>query len=97
VPPVRAIEDDSPRLKEMHMFYDGGYVMGGMHWFWWIFWVVLIGVIVFYGWGRPNEQRRRPRETPHEVLQRRLASGEIAPEEYEKRKALLDRDAGPRT
>jgi len=81
----------------MHMFYDGGYFMGGMHWFWWIFWVVLIGVIVFYGWGRPNEQRRRPRETPHEVLQQRLASGEIAPEEYEKRKVLLDRDASART
>ena len=81
----------------MHMFYDGRYFMGGMHWFWWIFWLALMGVIVFYGWGRPNEQRRRPRETPHEVLQRRLASGEIAPEEYEKRKALLDRDAGART
>jgi putative membrane protein len=81
----------------MHMFYDGGHFMGGMHWFWWIVWVVLIGVIVFYGWGRQSEQRRRSRETPREVLQRRLASGEIAPEEYEKLKALLDRDAGART
>ena len=36
----------------MHMFYDGGYYMGGMHGLWWLFWVVLIGVIVFYGWGR---------------------------------------------
>ncbi|MBE0546776.1 MAG: SHOCT domain-containing protein [Rubrivivax sp.] len=71
--------------------------MGGMHWVWWIFWVALVGVIVFYGWGRPSEQRRRPRETPHEVLQRRLASGEIAPEEYEKRRGLLDRDAGAKT
>ena len=79
------------------MFYDAGYFMGGMHWFWWIFWLVLLGVIVFYGWGRQSEQRRRPRETPHEVLQRRLASGEIAPEEYEKRKGLLDRDAGAKT
>jgi putative membrane protein len=63
------------------MFYDGGTFMGGMHWYGWIFWAVLIGVIVFYGWGRLSEQRRRPRETPHEALQRRLASGEIAPEE----------------
>ncbi len=76
----------------MHMFDDGGYFMGGMHWFWWIFWVALIGVIVFYGWGRPSEQRRRPRETPHEVLRRRLASGEITPDQYEERKALLDRN-----
>ena len=63
------------------MFYDGGYFMGGMHGLWWIFWVALIGVLVFYGWGRPSERRRGPRETPHEVLQRRLASGEITPEQ----------------
>lgn len=76
------------------MFYDGsGYFMGGMHWFWWIFWIALVAVIVFYGWGRPGEQRRRPLETPHEVLRRRLASGEITPDQYEERKALLDRDA----
>ena len=68
--------------------------MGGMHGLWWLFWLVLIGVLVFYTWGRPGEQRRRPRETPHEALHRRLANGEINPEQYEERKALLDRDAG---
>ncbi len=78
----------------MHMFYDGGYIMGGMHGLWWIFWVVMIGLLVFYGWGRSGQQRRRSRETPLEVLQRRLASGEITTEEYEKRKLLLVRDAG---
>lgn len=76
------------------MFHDGGgYMMGGMHWIWWIFWIALIGVIVFYGWGGPSAQRRRPRETPHEVLRRRLASGEITTDQYEERKALLDRDS----
>ena len=80
------------------MFYDnGGYFMGGMHWIWWIFWIAFIGVVVFYGWGRPSEQRRRPRETPHQVLHRRLASGEITPEQYEERTALLDRDAAGKT
>ena len=77
----------------MHMFYDGGYYMGGMHGLWWLFWVVLVGVLVFYGWGRSDEQPPPPRETPHEVLQRRLADGQITPDEYEKRKALIDRDA----
>ena len=76
----------------MHMFSGGGYMMGGMHGLWWIFWIVLIGILVFYGWDRRGEGRQRPRETPLEVLQRRLASGELSPEEYEKRKALLDRD-----
>ncbi|WP_372658848.1 SHOCT domain-containing protein [Hydrogenophaga sp.] len=76
------------------MFYDNGYFMGGMHGLWWIFWVLLIGVLVFYSWGRPGGRRHGPRETPHEVLQRRLANGEITPEQYEERKRLLDRDKG---
>ncbi len=76
----------------MHMFYDGGYYMGGMHGLWWIFWVVLIGLLVYFVWGRPGAQRRAPRETPLDLLKRRLAGGEISPDEYEKRKALLDRD-----
>lgn len=76
------------------MFYDGGYFMGGMHGFWWIFWLALIGVILFFGWARSGDRNRRSRETPHEVLKRRLASGEISPEEYTQRKSLLDGDAG---
>ena len=80
----------------MHMFNGGGYYMGGMHGLWWIFWVVLIGVLVFYSWGRWDDQPRRSRDTPLEILQRRLASGEITPDEYDKRKTLLDRDAGPK-
>ncbi len=75
------------------MFNDGSYFMGGMHGMWWIFWVVLISLLVFYGWGRPSEQRRRSRESPREALQRRLANGEVTPDEYETRKSLLDRDA----
>lgn len=31
-----------------------------------------------------------PRETPRQILQRRLASGEITPQEYHERIALLD-------
>ncbi len=77
----------------MHMFYDGGGFMAGMHFLWWLFWIALIGVIVYVGWGRHGRQGQLPRETPHEVLRRRLASGEITPEQYEERKALLDRDA----
>ena len=79
------------------MFYDGGLYMGGMHGLWWIFWVVLIGLLVYYAWGRPSGQRRHPREMPQQALQRRMANGEITPDEYEKRKALLDRDEGSKT
>lgn len=77
------------------MGYDGGYMMGGMHGLWWLFWLVLIGVLVFGGWGRTGSRRNTSDETPHEMLHRRLASGDITTAEYEERKALLNRDAGP--
>jgi putative membrane protein len=73
------------------MFHDG-YTMVGMHAGWWLLWAVLIGVALFAAWGRAGRQGSRPRETPHEVLRRRLAAGEITPPQYEERKALLDRD-----
>ena len=72
------------------MFQDYGYYMVGMHAFWWVFWVILVMVILFGGWGSPDRRQDRQRETPHEVLRRRLANGDIKPEEYEQRKALLD-------
>lgn len=80
----------------MHMFYDGGWFMGGMHVLWWLFWIAIVAALAWAVWGRSDRPRRdadaAPRETPHELLRRRLASGECTPEEYEKRKALLDRD-----
>ncbi len=79
------------------MFYDGGVFMGGMHFLWWIFGVGLIGVLVFYGFRGHGERGRDSLESPHELLRRRLASGEITPEQYEQRKALLDRDAAGKT
>ncbi len=81
----------------MHMFYDGGFSVGGMHGFWWIFWILLFGVIAAYAWRSPGDQRHRWRETPHEALQRRLANGKVTPDDYEKRKVLLDRDSDAKT
>lgn len=76
------------------MYFGNGFYMGGMHGLWWLFWIALIGALAYAAWGRPSKHRRGSRETPHEVLRRRLASGEIDAQEYEQRKALLDRDAG---
>lgn len=75
------------------MYYDGSF-MGGMHGAWWLFWLLTIGALLFIGWGRSGRRRDTEREQPHQVLRRRLASGEISAQEYEERKALLDRDAG---
>lgn len=72
-----------------------GYMMG-MHALWWFFWIaVVIAVVialVFRDRGDSPGYRESPRETPHEVLRRRLANGEISAEEYEKRKVILDQD-----
>ena len=76
------------------MFYDGGHFMGGIHALWWIFWLVLIGALVFLAFRRAARRDDIPGETPHEVLRRRLASGEVTAKEYEESKALLDRDVG---
>lgn len=73
------------------MFHDYGYMVG-MHAFWWFFWVIVVIAMVFWARADTPAPRRQPRETPHEVLRRRLANGEVSEEEYEKHKAILDRD-----
>jgi putative membrane protein len=72
--------------------YYGYENMMGMHAFWWFFWVAVIIAWAIWFRGTSLKSPHRARETPHEVLRRRLANGEISTEEYEKRKVLLDRD-----
>ena len=80
------------------MYYEN---MMGMHAIWWVFWVGLVVTLLFWRGGRGRggggdgsaAPRNKPRDTPNEALRRRLASGEVSAEEYEKRKALLDRDS----
>lgn len=74
----------------MH-FSDGGWFFG-MHLFWWLFWIVLIAALFTQFKPMP---RGKLRETPLQILQRRYAAGEIGDEEYEARKAKLERDAPP--
>lgn len=75
------------------MFGDHYGYMVGMHGFWWAFWIVVVLVLLLRRTDQGGTANRR-RESARELLQRRLASGEIDIEEYEKRKTLLDRDAG---
>lgn len=70
------------------MFHGGG-LFWGMHLFWWLFWIVLF--VAFFSLLTPVP-RRRARETPLEVLQRRYAAGEISTAEYEERKTRLTKD-----
>ncbi|WP_254606965.1 SHOCT domain-containing protein [Rhodoferax sp. BAB1] len=74
------------------MYFGDGYYMVGMHAFWWIFWVIIIIALLFGPWPPSRGRDDGLRETPHQVLRRRLAKGEIKPEEYEQLKQLLGKD-----
>jgi len=74
------------------MFFNDGYYMVGMHAFWWLFWVLLLVLVLFGIRPRSGERRERQRETPIDVLRRRLANGEINAQEYEEILQALNRD-----
>jgi|GEM_PF-743075 len=65
----------------------------GMHFFWWIFSVFLL--VSSFSFLSPIRKSRlkKLRENPKDILQRRLASGEISEQEYAKSKELLARDS----
>lgn len=72
----------------MH-FYEG-YHFGGMHLLWWVLWMILIIWIFATPYSIPGERKKK--NSPLEILQKRFAGGSITEEEYEKRKAILERD-----
>lgn len=78
----------------MFHMYDNGW-WGGMHLIWWLFWILLL--ILFFSFSIPvsRKKARLNRLTPLDILQRRYAAGEITTEDYEERKARLERDATP--
>jgi len=63
--------------------------MLGMHWYGWIFWIIVLGALVYLMTRSANRNAESPRVTPREILDRRYAAGEITTEEYEERKAKL--------
>ena len=81
---------DPGGVSAMHLI-DGGWFWG-MHFLWWIFWIL---IIAFFVCGLTPVPRNKVRETPLQILQRRYAAGEITTEEYEERKQRLERDASP--
>ena len=74
-----------------HMDLDGGWwiVMGlGMILFWGL---VILGIVwLVREFARPREERAATRDSDAlAILDRRLAAGEISPEEYRDRRAVL--------
>ncbi len=72
----------------MHM-YDG-YHFWGMHLIWWFIWIFLLIWIFATPWDIPG--RKKQKDSPLDILQKRFASGQITKEQYLEQKAILEND-----
>jgi putative membrane protein len=74
------------------MWHDMGW--GGM-WFGWLFWIIILGVIVwvivrFAGGGGNRQLPSAPGESPLDILKKRYAKGEITKEQFDQMKKDLE-------
>lgn len=63
----------------------------GMHFFWWLFWIALV-VTAFATVTPVPKNQMKSGERALDILRRRYAAGQVSTEEYERRKAVLERD-----
>ena len=68
------------------MMYEG-YNYGGMHFFWWFMWIIMIFWIFATPYNIPGQ--RRSKDSALDILQKRFASGAITNEEYQEKKKIL--------
>ena len=66
----------------MHDWY-----FGGMHWIWWILWLILLCWIFLIPYPTPGQNRRKDKAM--EALRERYARGELSDEEFEQKKKVL--------
>lgn len=64
------------------------YQFWGMHFIWWILWLVLLFWIFATPYNIPGQRAKK--ESPLDILKRRFASGEIDKEEYLEKKKMID-------
>lgn len=72
------------------MFHDG-FFMGGM-WFGWIFWIIIIGAVVYLivRFNNQNNRFTQHSESALDILKKRYAKGEISKEEFEEKKKDIE-------
>lgn len=73
------------------MLHATGWSFIGMHFFWWVFWIVLIMTAFATVTPVPKSQMKYG-ERALDILRRRYATGKISTEDYEQRRAVLERD-----
>ena len=62
----------------------------GMHYVWWILWVMML--IWIFAIPRSIPGQRFKADSPLDVLRKRFASGAITTEEYQAKKKILEAD-----
>ena len=72
-----------------------GWMWGEGMWFGWIFWLVIIGVIVWLVLNQSGRNRNQNQVNPHheshlDILKKRYARGEINKEQFEQMKKDLE-------
>lgn len=60
----------------------------GMHFAWWIVWIILFFIIFATPYTFPGEKTKK--NTALDILKRRLALGQINNEEYLEKKSILE-------
>jgi len=68
------------------MYYNN-YEFWGMHFGWWILWVVFLLWIFATPYNIPGQKTKK--DKPLDVLDKRFASGEINKQEYQEMKSLM--------
>lgn len=77
--------------------HEGLYM--GMHWGWWIFWILVLAVLAWAFVRLLSDERARRRETERtesaeEILRRRFGRGELDEEEFAERMRALRESRG---
>ncbi len=75
------------------MFHN--WLWGGGMWFGWIFWLVIIGLIIWLLINQSNRNRNQNYLNPHlesplDILKKRYAKGEITKEQFEQMKKDIE-------
>lgn len=73
------------------MLHETAWSFIGMHMIWWLFWIFLI-TTAFTAVTPVPRNLLRSGERALDILDRRYAAGRLSSEEYERRKAVLERD-----
>jgi len=69
------------------MYYEN-YDFWGMHLVWWLVWGILLFWIFVTPYNIPGQRTKK--DTPIDILKKRLASGQINNDEYQEKKKILE-------